>query len=130
MPFKPEPIFDHRPPSDWYVEFAAKHDIKIVVYPTYNPDFWIEDGTWIEATLSENTAYKKVFKHGHQFQKLIVLWLDKDTGRHSDICRDVVFPNASVIQAGTFFSSLAGSVEGEKLLEQFNQLERLKGIVY
>ena len=95
------------------------------VYSEYNPDFCLEDGSWLEATLSENTAYKKLFKHGHQAKKLTVLWLDKDTGRHSEVCKKVAFPNASVQHVLSFYSNLSKSAQGTQLLEHFSRLEQL-----
>ena len=54
--FQPEPIFDHVVPNPWYVDFAAKHGLKLRTHAFYNPDFLLEDGRWLEVTLSENEA--------------------------------------------------------------------------
>jgi hypothetical protein len=72
--FSAEPIFEHVSPNPWYVDFALKHDIKLRLHPFYNPDFFLENGAWLEATLSENSAYKKIFRYGHQAEELLVLW--------------------------------------------------------
>ena len=70
--YREEPLFKHRDPDPWYVAFAADNDIKLRTHAFYNPDFILEDGTWVEATLSENTAYAKIFRHGHQAPHLQV----------------------------------------------------------
>ncbi len=67
IPNEPEPIFDHIAPDKWYLDFASKHDdIKIRTHDFYNPDYMLSDGSWLEVTLSENTAYKKLFRYGHK----------------------------------------------------------------
>lgn len=91
MPFKVEPFFIHKKPNRWYVDFAGSHNIKLRTHDFYNPDLFFEDGTWAEITLSENTAYKKLFRYGHQADKLAVFWLDEDTGLHKEICRTGAF---------------------------------------
>jgi len=82
IPQDSEPIFDHIIPNKWYLDFAAKHDLKIRTHDFYNPDYIRTDGTWIEITLSENTAYKKLFRYSHQAPLLKIIWIDDDTGHH------------------------------------------------
>ena len=77
IPHDSEPIFDHIVPNKWYLDFASKHDLKIRTHDFYNPDYLLPDGTWLEITLSENTAYQKLFRYGHQAPALKVLWLEK-----------------------------------------------------
>lgn len=85
--YQAEPLFNGIEPSHWYVHFANENDIELKVHDFYNPDFVLADGTWVEITLSENTAYKKLFRYGHQANKLIVYWLDDDKGHHSIMAR-------------------------------------------
>lgn len=125
--FRPEPVFEHVPPDPWYVDFAHKHDLTLRVHPFYNPDFFLEDGTWIEVTLSENSAYKKLFRYGHQTQALLILWLDPDQGLHSNLCRGVFFQNAKITSIRLFYDELAKSVQGEELIWKFEWLAKLKG---
>jgi hypothetical protein len=127
--FRSEPVFEPVLPDPWYSSFAAKSGIEIRALPFCNPDFLLDDGTWLEATLSENTAYKKLFSHGHQAPRLIVVWLDEDTGRHREVCKDVVFPNASVLPAEEYFPTLAASLDGARLLGQLERLRQVKGII-
>jgi hypothetical protein len=127
--FHPEPMFDHVFPNPWYVSFAAENEIKLDIQPFYNHDFLLDDGTWLEATLSENTAYKKFFSHGHQSPNLMIVWLDEDIGRHRHVCRDVTFPNAKVLSLRQYFSRLGESTEGEVLATHFERLQRLKGVI-
>jgi len=56
-----------------YTASYQKYDIKIRTYDFYNPDYITPDGTWLEITLSENTAYKKLFRYGHQAPGVTVL---------------------------------------------------------
>jgi len=63
---EPEPIFDHKTPNRWYLDFASKKDIKIRTHEFYSPDFIFQDGSWLEITRSENIAYQKLFRYGHQ----------------------------------------------------------------
>ena len=126
--FQAEPIFDPVPPHPWYVSFATENEIKLDIQPFYNPDFLLGDGTWLEATLSENTAYKKLFSHGHQSGKLVVIWLNEDTGRHREICKNVAFPNASVLNIRQYFSCLDGP-EWIALSAKFDKLKELKAVV-
>ena len=76
--FEAEPLFESLAPTDWYRDFAERHGLKLVVDDHYNPDFLLGDGAWAEATLSENTAYKKLFRYGRQTPQLHVIWLDTD----------------------------------------------------
>ncbi len=78
--YKQEPVFKCVEPHGWYVRFAEGNGIKLRTHDFYNPDFILEDGTWVEITLSENTAYKKLFRYGYQADKLLVFWLDNDSG--------------------------------------------------
>lgn len=78
------------------MDFAKTYNLKLRTHDAYNPDLFFEDGTWAEITLSENTAYKKLFRYGHQADQIAVFWLDEDTGLHKDTCQSVHFPNARV----------------------------------
>jgi len=127
MPCQPEPIFEHRDPNPWYVDFAAKNGLKLRRHRFYNPDFVLDEGTWMEATLSENSAYKKLFRHGQQAPRLIVIWLDKDTGLHKEVCERVAFPNAEVKDVASFYPRLTPCVGGESLIEKIELLKTLKG---
>lgn len=125
--FRPEPVFEHIHPDPWYVDFARKHDLTTRIHSFYNPDFFLEDGTWLEATLSENTAYKKLFRYGHQADKLLLLWLDPDEGLHSSLCREVSFPNAKIKSVRSFYDELGKTVRGEELVGKFELLAELRG---
>jgi len=125
-----EPIFDHITPNKWYQDFVSKHDdIKIRTHKFYNPDYILQDGTWLEITLSENTAYKKLFRYGHQAPLLKVLWIDEDIGLHKKICESVEFPNAKVINIQKYFSKLEKLPGGYELINQFGALKKIKGII-
>ncbi len=124
-----EPIFDHIAPNKWYLDFASKHDLKIRTHDFYNPDYITPDGTWLEITLSENTAYQKLFRYGHQAPALKVLWLEKDTGLHKKVCKDVDFPNAEVVSVQEYYSEFDKSSGGRELVNKFQQLKQLKGII-
>lgn len=95
--------------------------------PFYNPDFFLENGAWLEASLSENSAYKKLFRYGHQADELIVLWLDPDQGFHRSVCLEVDFPNAQIKRVQSFFDELGKTIQGEKLIKKFELLADLKG---
>lgn len=127
MPCRCEPVFEHRDPDPWYVDFAMKNGLKLRTHQLYNPDFVLENGSWLEATLSENSAYKKLFRHGHQAPQLIVVWLDKDTGLHKDVCQSTEFPNARVKNVAVSYSRLARCAGGESLIAGFELLRSLKG---
>lgn len=127
LSFRPEPIFQHRDPNSWYMDFATKNGLKLWTYSFYNPDFVLSDGTWAEATLSENSAYKKVFRYGHQSSRLLVIWLDKDNGLHKDLCASTTFPNAQVLEIISFYPDLMQCAGGEDLVRKFEQLKTLRG---
>ena len=129
MPSESEPIFNHIAPNKWYLDFASKHDLKIRTNDFYNPDYLLSDGTWLEITLSENTAYKKLFKYGHQTSALKVLWLDEDEGLHKKVCKDTVFPNARVESVETYFPMLKTFLNGNELIDKLYQLKSLKQII-
>ena len=129
MQGEPEPVFDHVTPNAWYIEFAKVHDLKLRIHDYYNPDYLLPDGTWIEVTLSENTAYKKIFRYGHQAPALKVLRLDEDEGLHKQVCKDIVFPNASVQNIETYFLDLEHLSDGDELIGKFNQLKAMKGTI-
>jgi len=129
IPSQPEPIFDHLPPNPWYGEFASEHGLKLREHPFYNPDFLLDDGTWVEVTLSENTAYKKLFRFGHQSPRLTVIWLDEDEGLHKTVCKNVAFPNAVVTDVKQFYPRLANCSGGGEIVENMERLRGLKGIV-
>jgi len=133
---KPEPIFDRITHdnnlitmSKWYLDFASKYDLKIRTHDFYNPDYVLTDGAWLEITLSENTAYKKLFRYGHQAPLLKVLWLDEDTGLHKKVCENIEFPNAQVISIKSYFLELGDVDGGKNLINKFIELEKLKGII-
>ena len=126
MANRPEPVFEPIPPKPWYVQFSQDHQLKLRIDPFYNPDFILEDGSWIEVTLSENTAYRKLLKYGHQADRLIVLWLDVDYGLHKDICRGVAFPNAEVKRIDGYYDQLEENGKGD-LVRRFEMLKELKG---
>lgn len=129
IPFRTEPIFDHMLLHSWYEEFARSHDLKLRTDSFYNPDFFLEDGTWLEVTVSENSAYKKVFRYGHQAGRLMVLWLDVDRGLHKTVCKGVAFPNARVETVQFFYDELAGRAGGVALIRTFETLKELKGCI-
>jgi hypothetical protein len=130
IPNKSEPIFDHIEPNKWYLDFALKYDdIKIRTHEFYNPDYLFYDGTWLEVTLSENTAYKKLFRYGHQAPLLNVLWLDEDKGLHKKVCKNDKFPNAKVANVKEYFSKLRKTTRGENMINKFQKLKNLKGII-
>ena len=123
--YKSEPIFNHIEPNNWYINFTEKHNIKLRKHDFYNSDMFLEDGTWVEITLSENTAYKKLFRYGHQAENLLVLWLDVDNGLHKKICQPLNFPNAEVKSIENF-GTLSENTPEE--LEVYNYLKLLKNI--
>jgi hypothetical protein len=126
--YRQEPIFNDVELDEWYVHFAEENDIKLRTHEFYNPDIVFDDGTWVEITLSENTAYKKLFRYGHQAGKLMVLWLDPDRGRHKDICSSVRFPNAEVRCVESMLPHEA-TFESRKLISRLRFLKELKGIL-
>jgi hypothetical protein len=126
---KPEPVFESIAPAAWYREFAGRHGLKLRIDEQYNPDFLLADGTWAEATLSENTAYKKLFRYGHQAPRLQVIWLDIDDGLHQRLCEEVEFPNASVRPVDEYFPMLMEMNNGAEIVRQFESLRTLKGQV-
>jgi len=124
-----EPIFAHVDPDPWHVAFASSHGLRLRTYPYYNPDFILDDGDWLEVTVSENDAYKKLFIYGHQAPGLTVVWLDADSGLHREICRGVDFPNARIVNVEEFYGRLAERPGGSELIEKFILLKQLKGSV-
>ncbi len=127
--FKPEPIFYHINPNQWYIDFAKQHAIKLRTHDFYNPDLFFKDGTWVEVTLSENTAYKKIFRYGHQADKLLILWLDKDRGYHKETCQNVCFPNTVISSIESFNTQLEKLSGGPDIICRLKTLKRLKGII-
>lgn len=121
-----EPLFPHVSPRPWYAGFAAKHELKLAAHEFYNPDFLLNDGTWVEATLSENTAFKKLFRYGHQAPGLLVLWLDADDGLHTQVCKEVEFPNADVRPVDWYYPQLDRTADGRYLVDKLQILKRLK----
>ena len=126
--YKQEPVFYGIEPDSWYVHFAEENGIKLRTHDFYNPDFVLENGTWVEITLSENTAYKKLFHHGHQADKLIVFWLDDDNGYHKEMCHSTCFPNAEVRCIENMFSQ-DETPESFELISRFRLLKELKCII-
>jgi hypothetical protein len=122
-----EPVFAPVPASTWYIEFAARHGLKLRMDHNYNPDFLLEDGTWVEATLSENTAFKKLFRHGHQAPRLLVVWLDRDDGGHKRLCEEVEFPNASTRPVDWYYPQLEQTAKGRDVVEKLELLRNMKG---
>jgi hypothetical protein len=52
------------------------------------------------------TAFKKLFRYGHQAPRLLVLWLDSDVGLHKRLCEGVEFPNATVRPVESYYRRL------------------------
>jgi len=129
IPHDSEPIFNHISSDKFYLDFASKHELKIQTHEFYNPDYLLPDGTWVEITLSENTAYKKLFRYGHQTPLLKVLWLDEDVGLHKKVCENIEFPNVQVINIKKYFSDLGKISDGNNLINKFLQLKQLKGLI-
>ena len=127
--YRTEPVFEHRDPNRWYVAFAEGNGVKLRTHAFYNPDFLLDDGTWLEATLSENTAYAKLFRHGHQAPRLMVVWLDEDAGFHKAVCAGVPFPNAEVVNVASFYPRVRACEGGEELIAKFELLKTLKGVL-
>jgi hypothetical protein len=73
--------------------------------------------------LSENTAYQKLFRYGHQAPRLRLIWLDEDNGLHKRACKGVNFPNAEVVSVKDYYLQLSEHIDGNALIEG---LERLK----
>jgi hypothetical protein len=126
---KAEPIFLHKTPNRWYVDFAKTHNLKLRTHDFYNPDLFFEDGTWVEITLSENSAYKKLLRYGHQADQVAVYWLDEDTGLHKDTCRAVRFPNARIASLERLSPRLQTVAGGPELIEKLMLLKGLKGTI-
>ncbi len=129
IPFSSEPIFHHTEPNRWYTEFAKKHEIKLRTHDFYNPDLFLEDGTWVEITLSENTAYQKLFRYGHQAENLLLLWLDNDQGFHKETCQHIRFPNARIESIEFFEAQLKKTPKGLEIIDKLKVLKKLKGII-
>lgn len=129
IPHASEPIFDPIAPNKWYLDFASKHDLKIRTHNYYNPDYIAQDGIWLEITLSENTAYQKLFRYGHQAPMLKVIWLDEDTGLHKKVCEGIEFPNAQVLSIEKYNSEFGRVSGGNALINKFQQLKQLKGLI-
>jgi len=128
--YTPEPIFEHVELNPWYLDFSSQHkDLKLRTHNFYNPDYLLSNGSWLEITLSENTAYKKVFRYGHQASLLKVLWLDEDTGLHKTIAQTVEFPNAVVENIQIWFPELLSLPNGKELRDHFLELKNLKHII-
>jgi len=128
--YKPEPVFEHIEPAPWYVELSSKHeDLKQRTHDFYNPDYLLPDGSWLEVTLSENTAYQKLFRYGHQAPFLKVVWIDEDSGFHKTIFKDVEFPNAEVQNIQYWFPELLSLSKGKELVDRFFELKNLKHII-
>jgi hypothetical protein len=125
--YKSEPVFPHLPPTEWYAAFAARHELKLATHNYYNPDFLLDDGSWAEVTLSENTAYKKLFQYGHQAPRLLVIWLDTDDGLHRELCNEVEFPNAIVRPVDWYYPQLDRTANGQDVVQK---LETLRGLKY
>jgi hypothetical protein len=121
-----EPVFDHVPPAPWYTEFAARHGLKLATHGSYNPDFLFEDGCWVEVTLSQNTAFKRLFRYGHQAPRLVVLWLDPDEGLHRQVCEGVRFPNAVVRPVSWYYPQLEKTANGSELIRMLETLRGMK----
>lgn len=126
---QPEPVFDHISPDPWYLDFASTQGLKLRTHGFYNPDFLLDDGTWLEITLSENEAYKKLLRYGHQAPRLLIVWLDEDTGLHKEVCKGVVFPNAELMSVDGFYADLEERPGGTELVEKIKRLKHLKGQV-
>ena len=129
IPFTSEPIFYHMEPSQWYIEFAKQHGIKLRTHDFYNPDLFLENGTWVEVTLSENTAYKKLFRYGHQADNLLILWLDKDDGYHKKICQNVRFSNAAIKSIEYFNTQHKKLLSASDIIRRLTILKKLKGTI-
>ena len=128
--YKPEPVFEHVKPDPWYVTLSAKHkDLKLRTHDFYNPDYLLPDGSWIEVTLSENTAFQKLFRYGHQAPFLKVVWIDEDTGLHKTIFQDFEFPNAEVQNIQDWFPDLLSVSNGKELVDRFEELKKLKHVI-
>ncbi len=124
--YEQEPIFEHVAPLSWYVDFAEKNGLMMRTHDHYNPDFILDDGTWVEITLSENTAFRKVFRYGHQAPTLLVLWLDEDTGLHKTICEKVDFLNAAVKPVSIYYDGLEQTKAGAKIKKHLEFLKQHK----
>jgi len=124
--YKGEPIFSHVPVSTWYERFAELYGLKLKVNDFYNPDFLMEDGSWVEVTLSENTAFKKLFRYAHQVSNLLVIWLDSDVGLHKQVCEGVAFPNATVRSVEWYYPQLERNTRGLDIIRKFEVLREMK----
>lgn len=51
MSCRSEPVFEYCDPNPWYVDFAARNGLKLRGHSFHNPDFVLDDGTWVEATI-------------------------------------------------------------------------------
>ena len=127
--YQSEPFFDHKAPNEWYVKFTKDSDVKLRTHDFYNPDFLLGDGSWLEVTLSENTAYKKLFRYGHQADFLRVIWLDEDNGLHKKVCQNIQVPNAEIVNIECYYDRLKQNQKGLEIINKFVQLKHLKGIV-
>ena len=124
--YESEPVFPPVPPAEWYTTFAARHELKLVTHDYYNPDFLLGDGSWAEVTLSENTAFKKLFRYGHQAPRLLVVWLDTDDGLHKQLCEEVEFPNANVRPVDWYYPQLDRTANGRDVVQKLETLRGLK----
>lgn len=121
-----EPIFSHIPENIWYADFAVRYGLKLRVNDIYNPDFLLSDGSWAEVTLSENTAYKKLFRYAHQAHQLLVIWLDPDVGLHKQLCEGLELPNATVRTVDWYYPYLDGTAHGRDIIMKLETLKSLK----
>ena len=124
--YKREPIFSHVSVSTWYEKFAEQHGLKLRVNDFYNPDFLFRDGSWVEITLSENTAFKKLFRYAHQASYLLVIWLDSDVGLHKTVCEGLLFPNAIVRSVEWYYPQLERKAKGPDIIKKLEILKELK----
>lgn len=129
IPFQPEPVFQHVEMNPWYTDFASRHNLKLRTHDFYNPDFLLEDGTWLETSLSEKKAYQKLFRYGPQAPRLRLIWLDEDDGLHKSLCKDIKLPNAEVISVEHYYAQLNDHSEGKILIEKLERLKKLKGVL-
>ncbi len=57
------------------------------------------------------------------------MWLDEDSGLHKQVSQNVVFPKAQMINVNTYFSELEEVPGGNELINRFEELKNLKGIL-
>lgn len=101
VPFESEISFHPKQIPMKFIEIARKYNINLKTRKElYRIDFLINNDIWLEVTLNNQEAHKKILKYAHQCKQLIVLYLEQK----SSFCyQRNVFPNAKVMLVDEYF---------------------------